>query len=76
MQEELSLREEVRAAGARLQLLVQGADIAGAPTASTLDESPDPRPDPRPKPMPNPEPNPEPNLELNPEPRPKPQPSP
>jgi len=38
-QEELSLREEVRAAGARLQLLVQGADIAGAPTASTLDEN-------------------------------------
>ena len=31
-QEELALREEVRAAGARLQLLVQGAETAGAPT--------------------------------------------
>jgi hypothetical protein len=36
-QEELALREEVRAAGARLQLLVQSAEIAGAPTARLRD---------------------------------------
>ena len=39
MQEELALREAVRATGARLQLLVPGAEIAGAPSASPLDES-------------------------------------
>jgi hypothetical protein len=56
-QEELALREEVRAAGARLQLLVQGAEIAGAPTARLRDKRPTPKPEPNPKLQPKPEPN-------------------
>ena len=56
-QEELALREEVRAAGARLQLLVQGAEIAGAPTARLRDKRPTPKPEPNPKLQPKPEPS-------------------
>ena len=56
-QEELALCEEVRAAGARLQLLVQGAEIAGAPTARLRDKRPTPKPEPNPKLQPKPEPS-------------------
>ena len=65
MQEELSLREVVRATGARLQLLVQGAEIAGATTASPLYESPKPKPKPNLNPEPHPEPHPKPQPHPN-----------